>query len=234
MNPQMQKTIRWMVALGCMAILSGCATAAHHQSCTPATTTKVGNGEVDNHSTDARSDRMLIWKAQLNIEVGNVADAVRAASATAEREGGFVENKSDHGEASASVTLRIPSGKFKASVASLESLGKVTYRNIEGKDVTEQYIDVEARLKNMLLLRDKMKRLLEKAADVKDILAIETELNRVQSDIDSMEGQIKSLKGKADYATIQLSLERKTIQGPLGYLFSGVGWCVEKLFVIRQ
>lgn len=84
------------------------------------------------------------------------------------------------------------------------------------------------------MLRDRLTQLLEKAADVKDVLAIETELNRVQADIDSMEGRIKSLKGQVEYATVTLSLERKPILGPLGYLFKGLWWGVEKLFVIRE
>ncbi len=67
-----------------------------------------------------------------------------------------------------------------------------------------------------------------------DILAIETELNRVQADIDSMQGRMKSLKGKVDLATIELTLNRAKILGPLGYLFKGLCWGVEKLFVIRD
>lgn len=72
-----------------------------------------------------------------------------------------------------------------------------------------------------------------------DGLAIETELNRVQGDIDSMEVRIKSLKGRIDYATLNLRLAqkeptRKKILGPLGDLFQGLFWTVEKLFVIRE
>ncbi|MDD5349841.1 MAG: DUF4349 domain-containing protein [Chthoniobacteraceae bacterium] len=224
----MKNRICWMVLLVCAAMLSGCATSVQHKSYAAAPA-KAGDG-----SAEVRPDRMLIWKARLTIEVGCVADAVQQAGAMAEREGGFVESKSDRGEQSASVTLRVPSRKLKAAVASFESLGKVTFRNLEGEDVTEQYIDVDARLKNKIALRDKLKGLLEKASEVKDILAIETELNRVQADIDSMQGQIKSLKGKADFATIDLSLERKTLKGPLGYVFSGLWWGIEKLFVIRE
>lgn len=70
--------------------------------------------------------------------------------------------------------------------------------------------------------------------DVKDILAIETELNRVQADIDSMEGRIKLLKGRVDYATVSLSLNRRPIPGPVGYVFKGLWWAVKKLYVIRE
>jgi len=152
----------------------------------------------------------------------------------AEKAGGFVDRHSGRGDEWTRLTLRIPARIFKAALSDLESLGTLTYRNIEGVDVTEQYVDLEARLKNKAALRDRLKQLLEKATEVKDILAIETELNRVQADIDSMEGCIKSLKGQVEYATVTLSLNRKPIPGPLGYLFKGLWWGVEKLFVIRK
>ena len=183
---------------------------------------------------EVRPDRMLVWKASLNLEVWNVSNAVVRAAAMAEASGGYVEQKSDRGGESAGVTLRIPVKAFKTAVERFETLGTVTWREVRGEDVTEQYIDVEARLKNKLALRDRLQQLLAKADAVKDLLAIETELNRVQSDIDSMEGRIKALKGQVDYATVTLSFERKAVLGPLGYVFKGLWWGVRKLFVLRD
>jgi len=225
----MKRTIMVLAGLLMMAVLSGCATYAKRPS--GAGLMRAGAGT---DTAEVRPDRMLIWKASLNLKVWSISNAVTEATAMAERQGGFVEQKSDHGEESASLTLRIPAKEFKTALSALETLGTVTYRNIEGEDVTEQYIDVEARLKNKIVLRDRLKELLAKATEVKDILAIETELNRVQADIDSMEGRIKSLKCQVEYATVRLSLDRKPILGPLGYLFKGLWWGVEKLFVIRE
>ena len=217
-----------MTALMTAACLSGCNMVQPYR-------VPQGSGSPDVAQVKVmRPDRMVIWHADFGIQVWSVSNAVNEAIALIERQGGFVEKKYDRGEESASVTLRVPSKAFKAAVAGLEALGTVTYRSMEGEDVTEQYIDVEARLKNKIVLRDRLKQLLEKATDVKDVLAIETELNRVQGDIDSMEGRIKSLKGQVDYATVTLRLERKPILGPLGYLFKGLWWGVEKLFVIRE
>jgi hypothetical protein len=49
-----------------------------------------------------------------------------------------------------------------------------------------------------------------------------------------MEGRIKSLKGKVDFATINLTLESKPVPGPLGIIFKGIGWGIKKLFVLRD
>jgi len=225
----MKRAIQVMAGLMVGAILAGCTTYAKRANVSPLMRA-VSGGD----SAEVRSDRMMIWKAALRIDVWSISNAVIEAGALAERAGGFVEHKSDDSDKSARLTLRLPAKTFKKAVSDLETLGTVTYRTIQGEDVTEQYIDVEARLKNKIVLRDRLKQLLEKAAEVKDVLAIETELNRVQGDIDSMEGRIKSLKGQVEYATVTLSLDRKSILGPVGYLFKGLWWGVEKLFVIRK
>jgi hypothetical protein len=238
----MNKFMRWLIALASAALLSGCATKmrsaggemAAMAPIMPPSAGLSGTTEGNMAEVEVQPDRMLIWKADLNIKVWNVSNAVSKAVTLTERQGGYVEKKSDHGDASAHVTLRIPAKSLKAAVATLESLGTVTYRNVEGDDVTEQYIDIEARLKNKIVLRDRLKQLLAKASDVKDVLAIEVELNRIQGDIDSMEARIKSIKGQVDYATVTLSLERKPVLGPLGYLLKGCGWVIQKLFVIRD
>ena len=132
------------------------------------------------------------------------------------------------------MTLRVPTDALDSAVSSIESLGSVTHRSVSSEDVTEQYIDVEARLKNMIALRDRLRKLLEKATDVKAMLAVEKELSRVQADVDSLEGRFRALKKGVDLATIHLTIRRTRILGPLGYFFKAVWWGVEKLFVIRK
>lgn len=215
-------------------LLSGCAKTMMYAK-TPMIQQLGGDGraaEVDKQ--EVRANRMLIWKAWLEVEVWNVSNAVAHATALAQQQGGFVEQKSGNEETEASLRLRVPVAQLKAAVGALEELGTVTRRNLLSEDVTEQYVDVEARLKNKLVLRDRLKQLLDKATGVKDVLAIETELNRVQADIDSMTARLKTLKGQADLATIEVSFTRKAILGPLGYVCHGLWWCVEKLFVIRD
>ena len=186
--------------------------------------------------TDAR-ERMLAWKASLSIEVADVTNAALRAVALAEQNGGYLESRSDHSYGGTSLKLRLPAPAFTNAIGALEALGRVESRSVESEDVTEQYVDVEARLKNRIVLRDRLRKLLDQATEVKDVLAIETELNRVQGDVDSMEARIKALKGRVDYAVLDLHLSQKPpakILGPLGYLLKGLYWTVEKLFVIRD
>ena len=110
----------------------------------------------------------------------------------------------------------------------------MTYRDLSSTDVTEEYVDIEARRTNLLALRDRLRALLDRATEVKDVVAIETELNRVQSELDSLDARMKALKGQVDYATLSVHLTRKPILGPLGYAAKGIWWVIEKLFVIRR
>ncbi|OGV64471.1 MAG: hypothetical protein A3K19_21315 [Lentisphaerae bacterium RIFOXYB12_FULL_65_16] len=236
----MKKTVLTLVVLAVVAVGAGCRTCKSidptgiRGTLPPALGAASAVGGEASDRQPVQPDRMLIWKASLGIEVWSVETAVADAVAMAERQDGYAERKSDSGAGYASLTIRIPAKVFKDAVSEFETLGTVTRRDVEGQDVTEEYIDADARLKNKIVLRDRLKQLLDKATDVKDILAIETELNRVQGDIDSLEGRIKSLKGQVDYATVQLDLRRKPILGPLGYLCKGL-WCgIEKLFVLRD
>ncbi|HPO13031.1 MAG TPA: DUF4349 domain-containing protein [Candidatus Hydrogenedentes bacterium] len=224
-----RKSIIAVLAILCIfGVLTGCK----HKKSEPCTTRASIDGKGDVNKV--QPERMLIWTAYITVEVHNVQESMDNASAAITQSGGYVEENSSSSDGSVHLRIRIPSKNFNEAVGFLEKLGKVKSKTITGQDVTEEYIDVEARLKNKIALRDSLKQLLEKAVDVKDILAIETELNRVQADVDSMEGRIKSLKEKVDFATITLSLERGKILGPFGYLFKGLWWGIEKLFVIRK
>lgn len=181
----------------------------------------------------APASRMLIWRAQLSVEVGDINEAARQAGDMARASGGLVEREWNDGETTRSLTLRVPMAAFSNTVSSLEQMGTVQSRNVSSDDVTEEYVDTDARLKNMIALRDRLRELLLKATEVKDLLAIETELGRIQGDIESMEARLRSLKGQVDLSEINITFTRRPILGPLGYVAKGVYWAVSKLFVLR-
>ena len=179
------------------------------------------------------SGRMIVWTASLTLEVNAIDKVIPAVNAIVEENGGYIENKTITPQKSGRIKIRIPSKQLVPIMDQLAQLGDEKERSISSMDLTDQYIDTEARLSNALALQDRLKQLLDKAKDVQDILAIEKELTRIQSDIDSMEGRLKKLKGQVDFATIGLYLDQKTIFGPLGYVAKGIAWVIKKLFIIR-
>lgn len=186
------------------------------------------------------SGRLLVWTASFSLEV---ADLTKAKAQLSERMlalGGYVEETSDYGEYSQMLVFRVPKDAFETALGNIEQSGKVLSRHVKGEDVTEQYVDVETRLNNNRVLRDRLKELLGKASSVQDILQIESELNRIQSEIDSMEARMRILKDQIQMSKVTVELRQqaeekpKTIYGPLGYLYKGAEWFVTKLFVIRE
>ena len=180
-----------------------------------------------------RAERIAIRRAELTLEVDDVAKAAAAAAQVAEARGGFAENQTVTDERTGWVSLRVPAERLDESLAALAALGREKSRSVSSEDVTEQYLDLETRLRNARELRDRLRALLAKGTTVTDLVAVETELARVQTEIESMDGQLTRLKGQVDLATVTVTLERKRILGPLGYVAKGIAWAVGKLFVIR-
>ena len=225
----MKRIIQTVFSLMLVVILSGCATGVAYRS-----VSGDALAAMSPQTESADQNRMLIWRAWLSLEVASVSNAVTRVTDIAKQSGGYVETQSDSGEERANVTLRVPADSLKAAMSSLQCIGKVTSRRVSSEDVTEQYVDIDARLKTMVALRDRLRALLDKAQDVKDVLAIEKELSRVQADIDAMQARLKALKGKVDLASVSVSIKRRRILGPLGYVLKGAWWTVEKLFVIQE
>jgi hypothetical protein len=109
----------------------------------------------------------------------------------------------------------------------------VESRSTFASDVTEQHADLSTRLANNLALRDRLKLLLDRAQDVEDVLAIERELTRVQSEVETMQASHERLDSQIALSELSVGLERRQILGPLGYVAYGLWWGISKLFVIR-
>lgn len=157
-------------------------------------------------SSEAMQQRgpMLIYTATMNLAVFQVAEASKQVEQMARESGGFLARRDD-----TSLVIRVPAEKFEDMLKRIEKLGDVLHRNVVAEDVTEQYMDAEVRLKNARAVRDRLQQLLEKANKVEDSLAIEKELTRVGTEIETLEGKLKYLRDRARYSTITVSFQPK-------------------------
>jgi hypothetical protein len=184
-------------------------------------------------AAQAPVDRKVIRSGELVVSV----DSPEGSSAEIERlikdAGGFVDRSMTTKESSVWLTCRVPATRLDQIMDSIASLGKEERRSVSATDVTEQYADLETRLRNDLALRERLRQLLNRARGVEDVLAIEKELNRIQSEIETMQARFDHLKSDVELSTLSVTLERKRILGPLGYVGYGLWWTLSKLFVIR-
>lgn len=101
-------------------------------------------------------------------------------------------------------TVRIPSESFDAGINELSSLGKVQSSSTNGMDVTEEYMDLAARLNVLQQEEQRLLTLLNKAVTIEDFLQVESHLSRVRIDIEQTTGRIKYLDNRLDFSTIDL------------------------------
>jgi hypothetical protein len=152
----------------------------------------------------------VIKIADLSVRVpdGDFKDAIKDAVSVAKRYGGFVlaTNVSDREAGRGSVELRIPAESFEAALADLHDLGDLRSENISGVDVSQEFVDLEARLRNLESQERVLRRLMNDAISVSDTLKVQSELQRVQLDIEQIRGRLNYLNDQTDLGTITVSV----------------------------
>lgn len=173
--------------------------------------------------------RKFVRSASLTVEVDDEDDfkpTLQRAIKAAEAIGGYVQQ-----ESTTSVTLMVPTERLEEVVLKLEKLGEVIQRDVRVVDVTSQYVDMQIRINNLRKMRERLTELVAQSTDVSEILKIETELGRITSELERMEGQMRLLERNTTYATIYLSLQEEVTPGPVGWVFYGAYKAVKWLFV---
>lgn len=194
-----------MTAAAAPAALDAPAAAAPEMAMAP----RDGGGAGAPGGSLQIADRKIISTGNLTVEVEDVESAVTAVEALAESMGGYVEQLSRSGGdefSQASLTLRVPQGQFGSTYDRLRALGEVLNEHQGSEDVSEQFIDLEARLNSALREEQSFLNLLGRAATVSDVLTIERELARVRSDIERYQGQLDFLSRRVDLSTIWVEL----------------------------
>jgi hypothetical protein len=156
-------------------------------------------GPAKSVSDSPHSAAMLIYTANLALAVYQVEPGLDAVERVAREAGGYLSSRQDN-----AVTIRVPRDRFGDVLTRIEKLGDVTHRDIKAQDVTDEFVDLQARLKNAYAIRDRLNDLLSRAP-VKEALEIEKELGRVTEDIERMEGKLKLLRDQMAYSTITVT-----------------------------
>ncbi len=189
------------------------------------------------------AERRIIYNAMLELEVsdadklqGQVIEYITVA-------GGFVAETrrwvSPGGEVSIRMVLRLPVVGFEDALGELAGLGEVVDQSIQGRDITREYQDLEARIGNKKQQEQRYLEILQEAKNVEEILKIERELERIRVEIESMEGTLRYYQDRSDFATITLTMKepqvvivggelfeaiREAFKGSVHLLFTITGW----------
>ncbi|MCK9519075.1 MAG: DUF4349 domain-containing protein [Dehalococcoidia bacterium] len=181
----------------------------------PSEGSQAGAGTDTGGSNAAQGiDRKIVFRTTMTVTVDDVTASFDRVGSIARDAGGFVEKSSftnegeDDERRRASLTLRVPVAQYEGVVASLRSLpgGKVRGESAQATEVTEQYTDLQSRLRNLERVEGQYLDLLAKATTIQDILTVTDRLNGVRLEIEQIQGRIQVLDDLTEMASIEVML----------------------------
>lgn len=195
-------------------------------------------------------DKKVMKNGTLDIRVENADETLDRIRSIAAAQGGSIENSNFYqgvdNVKNGSVTVKVPVAKFEEAFLELKKVATlVVSESITGSDVTEQYIDLSARLKNKKAQEEALQNLLNRAEKVSDIIDITNALGQVRGEIESLEGQLRYLDSRTDMASITLFITEdsrvvgdrsfrpgQTLTESLQALLSGLGYFVNGIIAL--
>lgn len=219
----------WMI-LGLISILltAGCRASDQNPDSSMADTSQSQITEIaDNKNPNtAPSEKkqagmatMMVYQAELGLNVKDFATSQKSLTQLVEKMNGYIVEASSYNQGEGDSLLngdfriRIPNTKFNTFLEETEKLAlKVTNRTIQGRDVTEEYIDLEARLASKQVLEKQLLGFMKNAQKTSDLLQIAQDVNKVQTEIEQLKGKMKYLKNQSDFATVTIHMtENKAV-----------------------
>jgi hypothetical protein len=178
-----------------------------------------GEKDLDKQSAaveigDAAANRKIIYTANLAVVVEDFAEVPHVVQSLVDRHGGFVAQSnvgSMQGRSrSGSWTIRIPVDQYQSFLAASGEIGQTESLSQDADDVSEEFFDAEARVKNKKKLEARIVKLLDKSDHkIQHVIEVERELGRVRQEIECIEGRIRYLTDRTSLTTINLSIREQ-------------------------
>ncbi len=169
------------------------------------------NSSLNDKIPDVKEQRMIIKTGSMSLETEKYDEAETKINETVKIHGGFISGTKNSvnasGNKSGTITLKVPAGKFDALVTDISRIGKVMNQSIQASDITEEYVDLESRLKTQKELEQRLIKLLgDKAVKLSDVIEVEEKLASVRQIIEGIEGRMKLLKSQSDLSTLTVNV----------------------------
>ena len=163
--------------------------------------------------------RKIIYDAQVDVIVDSVEPVSRKVGTLVQDARGYIAEQSVTGSPgtlrSMRWRIRVPVEAFESLVNSVISLGELERNSRTSQDVTEQYYDIEARIKNKKIEEQTLNKILqERSGKLEDVLKVEVELSRVRGETEQLEGKIRLLENMSSLATLILNIHERDKYAP--------------------
>ena len=173
------------------------------------------------------SEKKVIKNASMSLVVKKIDNAISAIKDIAVSSGGFVENSSvyetGNDKKSGRIVVRVPADNFDESLNAIKDIAvKVSREDVNARDVTEQFVDMRARLKNMKAEESQYLGIMKRAVKIEDVLNVAQRLSDVRGRIERLEGQINYLSRQVDMSTITVNLTAEADVEVFGIVWSPI------------
>lgn len=171
-------------------------------------------GETPSDQEQLYASRKLIKNGTLEFETQDLQTTLNTIKQAADAAGGYIANEhstTNHSQFWNSVTVRMPSSEFDNFIIQVSrGVDKFDKREIKSQDVTEEYVDLQARIEAKKKLENRYLEILKTADTVKDILQVEAEAGKIREDIERAEGRLRFLESKTSLSTVNIGFYKTT------------------------
>ena len=180
--------------------------------------------KTDALAANLPANRKLIRDAELRVETKQYDDFLSSVTTRLSALGGYVQSTDSstnyNGSRYATLVFRIPADQLDSFLSYVSEIGTVTSQTTSVQDVTDDYIDLESRVKALETEQETLLGLLKKAEDLSDALEIQSRLSEVRASLESYKGKLKALDGQIDYSTVTVYLDEvERVTAPEGKTF---------------
>lgn len=170
----------------------------------------IAGSETDRPNNNAQSQRLIIKDGNMTLVVMETDAILEDAIDLAVDLGGYVIAQriwdNSDGFRFATLTIGVPVERFEEAMRILRTYGSVTDESASGQDVTDEYVDLNSRLGNLLATQERLRSFLESADEVAEILAINQEMTKVEEELEIIQGRMTFLEDRAAVSTITLTI----------------------------
>ncbi|GAB5526805.1 MAG: hypothetical protein Roseis2KO_46770 [Roseivirga sp.] len=203
-----------------LVVLAGCSTTESPNDATAFYTTDSYEelaeipGETPSDQEQPYASRKLIKNGTLEFETEDLQKTLTTIKQAADAAGGYIANEhstTNHSQFWNSVTVRMPSSEFDNFITLVSrGVDKFDKREIKSQDVTEEYVDLQARIEAKKKLEQRYLEILKTADTVKDILQVEAQAGKIREDIERAEGRLRFLESQTSMSTVNIGFYKTT------------------------
>lgn len=170
----------------------------------PKSEAKPGPADTTSKEPEKQVARQIIYTAEMHLAVFKREEAMKQVEAVTLAVGGYIQTMSE-----GYYVVRIPAARLRDVMSEVGNLGMVTHRSLQAQDVTEQYVDLQTRIRVLRETQAQLIDLLKKAHNVEETLRVRQALDQVTMELEQALGRLRMLESLIGFSTLTIRIEER-------------------------